>query len=377
MLAKGIAEFQNALRTVVKDSSVATEPLLKSMGTRLKQFQAGADAVTTSMNVLEKAKQDMQTAGEELWQLTQSSDSCPKVQLALKARSGVLEPEIKCLEADIKQLEDTLADMKVRFDKESDIIAEVQRFIVDQNKKKKEWRDWHIQRWWSNRWESECDAYDRQADRNIAEQRQEGAFAEKTRKDVDLKMKECEQMIHERRQEKLRMESMLKEFPSILESTGVLSVEKRQADAKERFDEAHGVLKQAMTKVGVHDLKVASDVIMMYHQLTMLLDQSGQQAKHIDALLKQMVDIFDALLERIENNPNTENAAQQLATDLLILPKALQLIGEMYSARQRCFLDESTREQEIRLYRSKLSPQVSHPALSSATAQAAIPSCDL
>lgn len=183
--------------------AVISDDLMDRTQQRMQMLLAGGGAVIENISVYEQAAQGLKQAAEKCKMIQDLAD--PKVQMALKARKDALGAEISATDRDIVELrKEKDHNSKVREEKDNVIASQVQ-FMLEQNEKKKEWRDWHIRRSWADRWEPEMQVYDRSAEESIG-------YAERQRDRAEKDKVELERFVEAEWEASLRSRRGLRSF---------------------------------------------------------------------------------------------------------------------------------------------------------------------
>lgn len=347
-LVDALEEFKSAITEIKEAGSSMWEAMQKQAEKQFETFEAGVGAIKSSIEALKKNSAKFQKASREYQKLLDTPCDV-NLRYAFEAREGILEGRIDNLKADIEALQNFVDELNSQVSQQTETIKATQDFILEQNKKKKHWRDWHIQRYWANAWENEMNVYDRQADALSEAQRSEGANAEKAKVDLELRIESCRAFIKKNQDSLQQMKYAEKNYESILTAAGVTGVETELQDAKDSMRSSEEVLKKAMRSVGVQDPEAAANAILMHHKVLMMIAESSRQGKQLVVAMSNMAAVFDGRLKRLRDQPS-ETEAQDFAQELLILPKGLQILGEVHAERSRWLEDKDMKVMMLRNY---------------------------
>lgn len=298
---------------------------------RMKEMQVGGSAVQGNLKALAQTAQDLQNLNQKRRQVIDSDRK--DVQLALIARGGAMDGKLLQLDGEIAQTEHERAQLVKLVGKKDDMVQSVEEFIMQQNNKKQEWRDWHIRYWWADRWGPEMNTYDQQADENIASQERVRIRAEHAKSLLGDAIEKYDQVIARKQEEKSAMVIAKNTWNHTLNSEGLTSLELQIKAKNEQLHNAQQTLANAMQIAGVSDPEAAAKAIATSHRASMLIAGAASKSHDVAHRVKAWQTRFDPVLERLLAPDAAPSSVDLMNEHLQLVAKSMRLIGDGYEHR--------------------------------------------
>mmetsp|Transcript_92508 Transcript_92508/g.160714 ORF Transcript_92508/g.160714 Transcript_92508/m.160714 type:complete len:661 (-) Transcript_92508:280-2262(-) len=333
--------WQENAGNTMQNLFLTSSALLNRTKERVRMMQAGGGAIQQNIQGLARVTSELQEASKNYKAIVDSDDS--RLQMAIEARHGALSPKIQALKASIAQIEEDRAHLQKIAESKDDVIAQVEEFAIQQNKKKQEHRDWHIRWCWANLWGPEMEAYDRLADSNIAAQEVERNRAEKAKDVLRRMIAEHDEIMKKKNDELASMVVASDSWKETLEATGLLAAELAVQSKNNDLQRIEAVLQSAMQAAGVPDPAAAAEVITNSHRVNMLMSVAAMKSQDVAHLVRSWKTRFDNMIKRIAQKPATQASMRFLIGELELVGKSLLLIGEGH-VQQILLLDDGKRK---------------------------------
>mmetsp|Transcript_14268 Transcript_14268/g.39379 ORF Transcript_14268/g.39379 Transcript_14268/m.39379 type:complete len:354 (+) Transcript_14268:1098-2159(+) len=331
--------------------SICSEDFTRRMQNRITSICSGGSAVNNNINACNRLGKELQDIASKLQRMEQTTDS--RIQNAFRARSGALRADIKFVQQSIESLREDGERSKELMRKQGDIIFECTQQIMNQSNSTREIRDWHIMRFWKFAWAPEMDVYEQQANRSISKLEQQRARAERERDKLAETIKDIESDIEEKSDTMMELTDAAPEdrWKAVLESEGILSLEKDFADKRKELDVARG------------DVAKAAQILQMQQRAHRILSDTANMVADATGRTEAWRDLGDSMRSRLEGQYGSE-AVNNLAKDFEAVGKAMLLIGGWHERNMKRLDDPRQRHELFSGYlNSMMSASFSEPGL--------------
>ncbi|CAE7382470.1 unnamed protein product [Symbiodinium necroappetens] len=332
-LDRSFAEVKDGMLNQVREASCCNTGLLVRARDRLQSQIPGGAAVRANIDAMAKLMKDSSAAAENCKQIYNLAD--PEVQLALEARSGVLNDIIKAEEEELGRLHGRRDRVTQQLTVTKKQRAKYEQILTEQANATKDIRDWHIKRFWRWSWKDEMKVYQDQVEEDAQRNKKDAQSFDETCLELEEKLSQIGSDIEKKTAyiASLKRKNSQKHWQTILQAEGLIALEDEVKETEQKLQVIRGQLLQAMQETGVADPVMAAQIITQHEKSKILLSETTAKSSEVAVRMEELLSQVEGLVQPGLND--TDLLTSLDTEDLEPLSEAMHVINDRHEEHMR------------------------------------------